>query len=170
MRELFSFPRTVNESAARTVAAGVVVICSMILVTQWHWLLIVLAYGFVARVLTGPTLSPLGQLATRVVVQSLGLPDKPTAGAPKRFAQGIGATLSSAALIAWILGATTVANVLVALILVAASLEAALGFCLGCVIFAQLIRLGVVAEEVCVDCADITGRLASARAEVDNRG
>lgn len=165
MSEVFSFPRTVNESAARTVATGVVILCSLILLTQWHILLLVLAYGFVARVLTGPTLSPLGQFATRVVVPTLALPDRPTSGAPKRFAQGIGATLSLSAVIAWLAGASTVANVLVAMILVAASLEAVFGFCLGCVIFAQLIRLGVVSEDVCVDCADISNRILVNQAE-----
>lgn len=159
MSDVFTFPSTVNESAARTVAAGVVALCALTLVTQWHALLFLLAYGFIARVLTGPTLSPLGQFATRVVVPTLGLPDNPTAGSPKRFAQGIGATLSVLALVAWLLGATGVANVLVAMILIAASLEAAVGFCLGCVIFGQLIRLGVVSESACADCADITGRL-----------
>ena len=35
----------------------------MILATGWYWLLIPLAYGFWARVLTGPKLSPLGWTA-----------------------------------------------------------------------------------------------------------
>jgi len=162
MREVFSFPRTVNEYAARSVAAGVVVLCATTLATGWHWLLVPLAYGFLARVLTGPTLSPLGQLATRVVVPGLGLPDRPTAGAPKRFAQAIGATLSTAALISWLAGSTLAANVFVAMILVAATLESALGFCLGCAIFARLMKAGVIPEDVCEDCADISRRLGAA--------
>src|SRR5205823_14473770 len=58
-----------------------------------------LAYGFVARVLTGPTLSPLGQLVTRVVTPWLGLPPKYVSGPPKRFAQGIGVAFSTTAAI-----------------------------------------------------------------------
>ena len=61
---LFSFPDPVNEVSARLVAAGVV---SMVLVTvalDVRWLVAVIAYGFVARVLTGPTLSPLCLLYT----------------------------------------------------------------------------------------------------------
>ena len=42
------------------------------------------------------------------------------------------------------------------------ALEALLGLCVGCVLF-QLMRLGVVPEEICLDCADITRR-AQARA------
>jgi hypothetical protein len=52
------------------------------------------AYGFLARVASGPTLSPLGQLATRVIVPRLAAAPRLVPGPPKRFAQGIGATLS----------------------------------------------------------------------------
>lgn len=161
LRSVFTFPETVNEYAARSVAAGVVTLSAVALITGWYWLLIALAYGFWARVLTGPTLSPLGQLATRVVVPRLGLPNVPTPGAPKRFAQGIGATLTTVALIAWLAGATTVSTVLLAMLLVAASLEASIGFCLGCYIFGHLMRLGVIPETVCEDCADIWRRVGS---------
>ncbi|MGH9271283.1 MAG: DUF4395 family protein, partial [Ilumatobacteraceae bacterium] len=55
-----------------------------------------LALGFLARVLAGPTLSPLGQLATRVVAPRLGRP-RLVPGPPKRFAQSIGLALTTAA-------------------------------------------------------------------------
>lgn len=158
-RSVFSFPETVNEYAARSVATGVVVLAGVTLVTGWWWLLIPLVYGFWARLLTGPTLSPLGQFATRVAVPGLRLPDVPTPGAPKRFAQGIGAVLTTAALIAWLVGAGTVSTVLVIILLVAASLEAGIGFCLGCYIFGHLMRVGVIPESVCEDCADIWRRI-----------
>jgi hypothetical protein len=45
---------------------------------------------------------------------------------------------------------------LIALILVAASLEAFAGFCLGCVMFARLMRAGVIPEAVCEACADLS--------------
>lgn len=41
------------------------------------WLTLVIAYGFVARVLTGPTLSPLGQLVTRGITPVLRVAAKP---------------------------------------------------------------------------------------------
>lgn len=159
LRSVFSFPETVDEHAARSVATGVVVMCAAMLITGWQWLLIPLAYGFWARVLTGPTLSPLAQVVTRVAVPRLGLPDRPTAGTPKRFAQGIGATLSSAAVVAWLIGIPVATDVFVVMILAAATLEAAFGFCLGCAIFGQLTRWGVVSDRACPECADITARL-----------
>ena len=67
MRSLFAFPNPVNELSARLVAGGVVAVTLVILLFGQYWLLIPLAYGFVARVLTGPTLSPLGQVVTRGV-------------------------------------------------------------------------------------------------------
>ena len=129
---------------------------AIILFVGQTWLVAVLAYGFVARVLTGPTLSPLGRVVTDVITPRLPLAARPTAGPPKRFAQGIGATLSTAAAIAHFgFGSATVANVLVAMILVAASLEAFVGFCLGCTIFRGLMRLGVIPESVCEACNNL---------------
>ena len=67
MSTLFRFPNPVNEVSARLVAGGVVLMALGALLLGQMWLLVPLAYGFVARVVTGPTLSPLGQLVTRVV-------------------------------------------------------------------------------------------------------
>ena len=94
---MFSFPNPVNEKAARVVAGVVMVVALVTLLTSAYWLLIPLAYGFWARVLTGPTLSPLGRLATRVVAPKLGEP-KYVPGPPKRFAQGMGAAFTTTAL------------------------------------------------------------------------
>jgi hypothetical protein len=123
----------------------------------WTWVLLPLAYGFVARVATGPRLSLLGRLATSVIVPRLPISPHPVPGPPKRFAQGIGATLSSAAAIAhFAFGATTVAVVLVAMIAVAATLEAAFALCIGCRLFALSARHGLVPAGVCEACNDIT--------------
>lgn len=154
---LFSFPDPVNEVSARLVAAGVVAMSVTTIVFDLAWMTAVIAYGFVARVLTGPSLSPLGQLVTRVVTPALGLPPKHVPGPPKRFAQGIGAVLSvAAAVFALVLDRTGVAYVLLGMITVAATLEAAFALCIGCKIFAQLMRSGVIPEEVCARCNDLS--------------
>ena len=49
----FSFPNPVNDVAARTVALGVVTMSAVALGFGLPWMTIPLAYGFVARVLTG---------------------------------------------------------------------------------------------------------------------
>jgi hypothetical protein len=162
MTQIFTFPNPVNEVSARLVAAGVVLLSVATIAFDQPWLLLILAYGFVARALTGPTLSPLGQLVTRVVTPRLPFPPKLVAGPPKRFAQGIGATLSVAAVIAQFgFGETTLAYVLVGLIIVAATLESVFGLCLGCKAFAVLIRLGVIPEAVCERCNDIWANRAA---------
>jgi hypothetical protein len=157
MDELFSFPNPVNEKAARVVAGVVMLLCVVTLATSWYWLLVPLAYGFVARVLTGPTLSPLGRFATAVVAPRLG-PPKPVPGPPKRFAQGMGAVFTLAAGLAALLGSSTVVVVLLAMMVVAAGLESIFAICLGCHVFALLMRLGIVPAHVCLECADIGTR------------
>ena len=159
VRRLFSFPNPVNEVAARTVAAGVVALCLLTLMLQTGWPLWILAYGFLARVLTGPTLSPLGQLAVRVVAPRIAAP-RPVPGPPKRFAQGIGAALSTGALITFYAGAATLSWALVAMIMVAAFLEFAFALCLGCVIFGRLQAVGLIPVSVCESCNDIGSRYA----------
>ena len=120
------------------------------------WLVIPIAYGFVARVLTGPTLSPLGLVVTKVVTPRLGVPPKHVAGPPKRFAQGIGARLSVGAAVAYFgFGSTAIAYALLGAIAVAATLESAFAFCLGCKIFALLMSLHLVPEAVCERCNNL---------------
>jgi hypothetical protein len=160
MRKLFEFPNPVNEVSARLVAGGVVLLSLLIVVGGQHWAIAVLAYGFLARVLTGPTLSPLGQLVTRVITPALPVEPKMVPGPPKRFAQGIGAALSlTAALLHFGFGATVPALVLVGMITVAATLESVFAFCFGCVIFGRLMRAGVIPDDVCAECNDISARL-----------
>jgi hypothetical protein len=153
---LFSFPDPVNEVSARLVAGGVVLMSALTIVLDQPWLTAVIAYGFVARVLTGPTLSPLGQIVTRWVTPRLPLRERPVPGPPKRFAQGIGVVFSvTAAVLALGFGLHTAAYVVLGLLIVAATLESVVGLCLGCRIFAILMRLGVIPEEVCERCNNL---------------
>jgi hypothetical protein len=165
MASFFSFPNPVNDVAARSVAAGVIVMAAVALATHQLWLTIPLAYGFVARVACGPRFSPLGLIATRVIAPRLGAHAKLVPGPPKRFAQAMGATFTIAALLAWALGSDLGAEVLLAILLVPATLEAAFGLCVGCKIFALGIRSGLVPEDVCIECGDLYGPEARRRRE-----
>lgn len=150
------FPDPVNEVSARLVAAGVVTLCVATLGLDQPWLLVPLAYGFVARVWAGPTYSPLARFVTGVCTPRLPFAARLVPGPPKRFAQGIGATLSLAALGAHFgLGWAGAADVLVAMILAAATLESVFGYCLGCVAFAGLMRAGIIPAEVCERCNNL---------------
>ncbi|HUA10914.1 MAG TPA: DUF4395 domain-containing protein [Solirubrobacteraceae bacterium] len=157
VRRLFSFPDPVNEVSARLVAGGVVALSLATIAFDLPWMTAVVAYGFAARVATGPTLSPLGQIVTRFITPRLALAERPVPGPPKRFAQLIGLVFSlSAALLALALDDVTAAYVVLGLLVCAASLEAFAGVCLGCRAFALLMRVGVIPAAVCERCADIS--------------
>lgn len=160
LSEFFSFPDPVNEVSARLVAGGVVVMTVPALIFDEHavWLLAIIAYGFVARVLTGPTMSPLGQYVTRVVTPRLGLGFRPVPGPPKRFAQAMGVAFSVSALVLTLAGEDLAARVVLALLLTAAVLESAFALCLGCVVFGVLMRAGIVPDSVCERCNNVALR------------
>lgn len=162
MAKIFSFPNPVNDTSARIVAGGVVAMSVAFLVTGWAWLLVPLTYGFLARVLAGPRFSPLGRLAVDVITPRIRIEHRFVAGPPKRFAQSMGLAFTATASVLWLLGLEGASQVTIAMLVFAASLEAALGFCLGCAIFAQLMKVGLVPESVCLDCADITRRVQTA--------
>lgn len=163
MASIVGFPNPVNEIAARSVAAQVLLTAlftiglGAFVDSGWLWLVAPMALGFLARVLTGPTLSPFGQLATRVIAPRIGH-ERLVAGPPKRFAQAIGATMTVVAVILQAAGLHTAVIVLLAAVAVAASLEAILGVCVGCTLFALGMRLGVVPEQTCQACANIHSR------------
>ncbi|MEM9517449.1 MAG: DUF4395 domain-containing protein [Actinomycetota bacterium] len=152
---VFSFPDPVNETAARVVAAGVVALAAATVITANPWLLVVLVAGFAARVATGPTLSPLGQLSMRVITpwieRRFNVQSKQVPGPPKRFAQAIGLVFSGGAALATVFGASVVAVVLLLMLTVAASLEALFGLCLGCRVYQAIWG--------CDECADLSDRL-----------
>ena len=142
MGRFFEFPNPVDEVSARLVASGVVVMVTTMFATQQWWVLVPLTFGFVARVASGPRFSPLGLLVARVLRPRLSLAPRWVPGPPKRFAQGMGVAFSATASILVLAGATTAAVVVLCMLLVAASLEAFVGLCLGCKVFAALMRIG----------------------------
>lgn len=161
LREVFAFPEVVNDYAARCTAGLVVTLAAVTMLAPppaQTWLAAALVVGFALRVAGGPRYSPFGRLSVHVLAPRVSSEPKLVAGAPKRFAQTIGLVMSSVAL-GLFLGGLTGAGVVVLGVLVAAALaEAALGFCLGCWMYGQLQRVGVVSEDDCVDCADIWAR------------
>ena len=158
LRKVFEFPNPVNEVAARLVAGMVVILCLTIFLSGQAWLMFVLFYGFLARVTTGPTLSPMGLLASKVIApriaKSVLVP-----GPPKRFAQSVGLVFSTTALVLhFVAGLPALATAFLIALTVFASLEAFLGFCAGCFVFEYLMRWGLVPQEVCDRCNDLRWR------------
>ena len=153
LASIFSFPNPVNEVAARMVAAMVLALTLATILTGEPWLAVALAYGFLARVLTGPTLSPMGLLATRVLAPRSGITPRLVPGPPKRFAQSVGLAFSMTALVLiFAVGSMPAAVGVLAVLAVFASLEAFAGFCAGCFVFNHLMRWGLIPESVCREC------------------
>jgi hypothetical protein len=158
-RTVFAFPNPVNEYAAR-ITAGLVVLLSVVtLLTGFGWGLAVIAAGFWLRLLFGPRISPLALLSVQVLTPRLGK-TRLVPGPPKRFAQGIGAAVSTAAALLLAAGLAPAAWILLTVLIVAASLEAFAGFCLGCAIFGFLQRRGLIPEDVCEACNNVSLRRA----------
>lgn len=165
MAGLFDFPDPVNETAARVVAGGVLSMATAAVVFDQPWLLVPLTYGFAARVVSGPTLSPLGQLATRVVAPRLSKEPKLSPGPPKRMAQGMGLAMSGTSLLLYYrFGRKRAAYRVLTALMAASGAEALFGYCLACRIFPFLVRAGLVPRRVCEQCADIGARPAAEKA------
>lgn len=163
MDGLFSFPDPVNETSARIVAGGVVAMATTAVALDQPWLMVPLTYGFAARVATGPKLSPLGQLATKVVTPRLKVQHRFSPGPPKRLAQGMGFAMAGGALaLHYGFRRPRAAKGLLAVLIGAAGLESAFGICLACKLFALGMKAGLVPESVCEECRDIWERQAPA--------
>ena len=152
INNLFSFPNPVNEFSARFVAGMVSILTIATILTENQFVAGFLLYGFLARVATGPTLSPMGLLATRVIVPVLGNPTKLVAGPPKRFAQTIGLVFSATAFIMLMLDFVLIFQLTLAILVIFALLESLAGFCAGCFVFNYLMKWKIIPQSVCESC------------------
>jgi hypothetical protein len=161
MSKRFPFPHPVNETSARLVAAGVVVMGAAYAVSGAAWLLVPLVYGFLARVTTGPTFSPLALLATKVLTSRIKTEHRMVAGPPKRFAQLVGLMFSSTAAVLWLFDFGVASRIVAAALVAAALLESVFAVCLGCIMFGWLMRLGVIPQRVCEECNNLQLRAST---------
>ena len=152
INNLFSFPNPVNEFSARFVAGMVSILTIATILTENQFVAGFLLYGFLARVATGPTLSPMGLLATRVIVPVLGNPTKLVAGPPKRFAQTIGLVFSATAFIMLMLDFVLIFQITLSILVIFALLESLAGFCAGCFVFNYLMKWKIIPQSVCESC------------------
>lgn len=148
------YPTAVDETIARITAGQVVALNSVALVTRQWWLLGLVAADYVVRAAVGPRFSPLARVAT-LVARHLSLAVRRTAAPPKRFAATVGGTFMITATILGLLGMPTAALVVGGVMVLLPAVESFLGFCVGCYIFAKLMKLGLVPERVCVACAEV---------------
>ncbi len=155
------FPTIVDEISVRLIAGVVLVLAIVALATHQWWLYAVLAADFVLRAGWGPSASPVARLVQLQVRPRVSAAPRYTAGPPKRFAAAIGGGLTLAATALWLAGAGLPVVVIGVVMVVFPALESLGGVCVGCIAFGWLMRAGLIPESVCVDCADISRRVAS---------
>ena len=159
MTKRFPFPNPANETSARLVAGGVVLISAAFLLTNSTLILLALTYGFAARVVAGPAFSPLALIVTRIITPKLNFNHKFVPGPPKRFAQTIGLTFAATALILSLLDYSLAAKLVIVALIFAATLESVFAICLGCIMFSLLMKRGLIPQSVCESCNDISLRV-----------
>ena len=159
------FPAVVDDVTVRLIAAVVLVVGVIALAASQWWLYAVLAVDFSLRAALGPQASPVARLVQRWIRPAVAAPKRPTAGPPKRFAATIGAVMTVAATVLWVVSLATGSSVAAGWVIgigvvmvVFPALESVFGICVGCLLFSGLMRIGLVPEEVCLECADITKR------------
>ena len=156
----FSFPELINEVAARLVAIGVLVLSSVVLfllIDKNNYVLFflsILIYGFLARVSSGPKISPLALFVTKLIVPRLNFKEKLVPGPPKRLAQGIGLIFSLFTAITFVVNLNSISIILISILILFAALEAFIGFCAGCKVFKLLMNIGLIPNDVCEKCSN----------------
>lgn len=131
-------PRQVDPRGTRFAAGLTTAVLALVLLTGWLWLLVAQAVVFALGVAGR---SPYGLLFQAAVRPRLGSPDELEDAAPTRFAQGVGLVFAVAGVIGFATGLAPLALGATALALLAAFLNAAFGFCLGCHMYLHLKRL-----------------------------
>lgn len=119
-------------------AAVTSVVLAVVLVTQNPWLLAAQAIVFA---LGAADASPYGLIFRRFVRPRLAPPAETEDAAPPRFAQAVGLGFALVGLIGFAAGITPLALGATAAALLAAILNAAFGFCLGCETYLLIRRL-----------------------------
>jgi hypothetical protein len=99
------------------------------------------AVVFALGAFLGLRAAPYGWLYRALVRPRLGPPTELEEESPPRFAQLVGFVFAATALVAFLLGWTGVGIAAVALALVAAFLNAAFGYCLGCEMYLLIRRV-----------------------------
>ena len=154
------FPNIVDDVTVRLIAGVILVLAVVALAAHQWWLYAVLAADFVLRAGWGPSASPVALLVNRWIRPRVPVAPRYTAGPPKRFAAAIGGAFTLAATLLWLGGTSVPVVVIGAVMVVFPALESLAGVCVGCIVFGWLMRLGVIPESVCLECADITRRAA----------
>jgi hypothetical protein len=128
-------PRQIDVRAPRFAAWVTSAVLAVVLLTGSGLLLAAQAVVFAVGALAGMRSAPYGLVFRTLLAPRLGPVREREAEEPVRFAQLVGLLFALVGTAGYLLGAPTVGAVATGLALVAALLNAAVGFCLGCELY-----------------------------------
>lgn len=123
----------VDERVVRLVAAQVILLTLIVLLTGWIWLALFLAVDFALRAFTRIP-SPLAIIA-KGFAKAFKLTPKPIFAAPKKFAAGLGFVFSLSITVFLYAHLYVAAYVTGGILIFCAILEAVFNICLGCYVY-----------------------------------
>ncbi|GLZ49247.1 membrane protein [Actinomycetospora sp. NBRC 106375] len=125
----------------RFAAAVTTVVLAAILLTGSGVLAVLQAVVFAIPVAAGMRFSPYGALYRMLLAPRLGPPSEREDATPVRFSQAVGLVFTAVAAVGYLSGVIALGIVATACALVAAFLNAAFGFCLGCEMYGLIARV-----------------------------
>jgi hypothetical protein len=134
-------PRGIDPRGQRVGAGITTVVLAIVVLTGFWPLLAWQAFVFFTGAVFGPTKTPYSWVFKTFVRPRLGKPADLEDPEPPRFAQAVGLGFAVVGLIGYISGITLLGTIFTAFAFVAALLNAAIGFCLGCEMYLLLRRL-----------------------------
>lgn len=132
-------PNTIDEHAARIVAGMVVALALLSVWPPATLVVLLILADFAIRGWGQRCYSPLCWIANRFV-KLIKLQPRPTYAPPKRFAARIGAAITAVATILHFSGLHMGAAVVIGMLVIAASLETLMGFCIACWVYPFIYR------------------------------
>ena len=131
----------VDPRGVRFAAAVTTVVLALVLLSGSAWLLAAQGVVFALGAFVGLQFAPYSVLYRLLVAPRLSPPTEREEAAPVRFSQLVGFTFALVGTVGYLTGLTALGIVATAFALVAALLNAAIGFCLGCEMYALIQRL-----------------------------
>ncbi len=125
---------TINENQARITALFVFILTVTYILTGYWLIIAFLAVDFSLRAANQGKFSVLGRVSG-ITVSLLGIGNKPTDRAPKRFAAAVGLLFTAAITVFHLLEVAFAPYIVADILAIFAFLEAAFAFCAGCHVY-----------------------------------
>lgn len=125
----------VDPRGLRFAAAITAVVLAVVLITGNPWVLLAQLVVFLVGAVAGVRYAPYGLLFRYLIRPRIGPPATTEDPTPPRFAQAVGAVFAAVGVIGFLAGLPVLGYVAAAFAFIAAFLNAAFEFCLGCQLY-----------------------------------